>query len=55
MMDGRATGEMVNRLKQVYRRQHNRYTFSKDDLKGVIERDNEDRIYIAVWEADLHD
>lgn len=54
MMDGQATGEMIDGLKQVYRRQDNRYTFRKGDLKGVIERDNEDRIYIAVWEADLH-
>lgn len=55
MMDGRATGDMIDGLKQVYRRKANNYAFSRGNLKGVIERNAEDQVYIAVWEADLHE
>ena len=44
-------------LKDVYQGKTNRYNFvsGRDgSLKGVIERNNSDRIYIAVWESDLH-
>jgi serine/threonine-protein kinase len=41
-------------LQQVYQRRTNRYTFNVGDLKGVIERNDRDRIYIGVWDADLH-
>jgi serine/threonine protein kinase, bacterial len=44
-------------LKEVYQGKTNRYDFvsGRDgSLKGVIERNNRDRIYIAVWESDLH-
>ncbi|MEQ9355319.1 protein kinase domain-containing protein [Coleofasciculus chthonoplastes] len=44
-------------LTQVYQRQSNRYRFTSNNgspLKGVIERNERDRIYIGVWEADLH-
>ena len=44
-------------LTQVYQRQSNRYRFStgrEHHLKGLIERNEKDRIYIGVWEADLH-
>lgn len=55
MMDGRATGDVMDGLKQVYRRKANSHTFSRGNLKGVIERNAEDQVYIAVWEADLHE
>lgn len=44
-------------LRDVYQGKTNRYNFvsGRDgSLKGVIERNDRDRIYIAVWEADLH-
>jgi serine/threonine-protein kinase len=44
-------------LTQVYQRQSTRYRFTSNNgspLKGVIERNERDRIYIGVWEADLH-
>ncbi len=41
-------------LQQVRSRQTNSYSFNTGKLKGTIERNNRDRIYIGVWEADLH-
>lgn len=55
MTSGRAGTEALDGLEQVYQRQSSRYTFSGSGFKGVIERNNSDRIYVAVWDADLHD
>ena len=41
-------------LQAVYRRQKATHDFSVNGLKGIIQRNQEDRIYIAVWEADFH-
>jgi hypothetical protein len=38
----------------VYNRKDNDYSFAIDSLKGVVERQQSDRIYIGIWEADLH-
>lgn len=54
MMNSQASPEIISALKQVYRRQTNRYNFQQGNLKGVIERNDRDRIYIGIWEADLH-
>lgn len=54
MLGSRATPEVIEGLKQVYRRERDRYSFQQGNLKGVIERNNQDRIYVGVWEADLH-
>ncbi|MDY6937445.1 MAG: protein kinase [Cyanobacteriota bacterium] len=45
-------------LTAVYRGKVDRFDFTsgrRDRLKGIIQRDEDDRIYIAVWEADLHE
>ncbi|BAU10816.1 serine/threonine protein kinase [Leptolyngbya sp. NIES-3755] len=54
MLGSQAAPEIIEGLKQVYRRQRDRYSFQQGNLKGVIERNNQDRIYVGVWEADLH-
>ncbi len=54
ILGGSASGEIKQGLQKVYERQNNRYYFNLGGLKGVIERNNEDQIYIAVWDADLH-
>jgi serine/threonine protein kinase len=54
MVGGNMTEEMEEGLARVRDRQDNRYSFELGDLEGVIERNNRDRIYIAVWESDLH-
>ncbi|MEB3337930.1 MAG: protein kinase [Leptolyngbyaceae bacterium] len=54
MMGGTAPKEIVEALQQVRDRQSNRYEFMEGNLKGVIERNDRDRIYIGIWDADLH-
>ena len=41
-------------LEQVRQRKSRQYYFKMDSLKGVIERQKSDRLYIGIWEADLH-
>jgi serine/threonine-protein kinase len=54
MMSSQASPEIISALKRVYRRQTNQYSFQQGNLQGVIERNNRDRVYVGVWEADLH-
>jgi len=57
MLSRNLSPEIRQGLTQVYQRQSNRYRFTSNNgspLKGVIERNERDRIYIGVWEADLH-
>jgi serine/threonine-protein kinase len=58
MLNGNAPPDIQQGLKDVYQGKSDRYKFvsGRDgSLKGVIERNDRDRIYIAVWESDLHD
>ena len=41
-------------LEQVRQRKSRNYYFTLDTLKGVIERQKSDRLYIGIWESDLH-
>ncbi|HEY9599928.1 MAG TPA: serine/threonine protein kinase, partial [Cyanophyceae cyanobacterium] len=57
MLNNNVSAEIQQGLKQVYQRKSNRYKFRSGQggsLKGVIERNDRDRIYIGVWESDLH-
>jgi serine/threonine-protein kinase len=57
MLNGNASADIQQGLQAVYQGKSNRYKFAsgrENRLKGVIERNERDRIYIAVWEADLH-
>lgn len=54
ILGANASGEINQGLQQVYQRRANKYDFRAGELKGVIERNQRDRIYIGVWEADLH-
>jgi serine/threonine-protein kinase len=54
MLGDRAADDISPGLQQVYQRQINKYSFTTGSLKGVIERNDSDRIYIGVWDADLH-
>ena len=54
MMDGRVTEEIRQKLRRVYQRRSNYTSFTIGDLKGEIQRDKSDRIYIGVWDANLH-
>ncbi|HYW21460.1 MAG TPA: protein kinase [Nodularia sp. (in: cyanobacteria)] len=55
MLGGNANGDIKEGLQKVSDRQTRRYSFNVGGLKGVIERNQQDRIYIGVWDADLHD
>lgn len=54
MLDGKLNGKIKQGLADVIDRQSNSYSFSTGNLKGTIERNDRDRIYVAVWEEDLH-
>ena len=54
MLGGRTFLNISEGLQRVYDRRSNNYSFNIDGLKGVIERNDRDRIYIGVWDADLH-
>ncbi|MGV0026958.1 serine/threonine protein kinase [Phormidesmis priestleyi ANT.L61.2] len=54
MMGSQASPDILEGLQRVYQRQSNQYSFNQNGLKGTIERNSSDRIYIAVWDADLH-
>ncbi|HLO51848.1 MAG TPA: serine/threonine-protein kinase [Kamptonema sp.] len=53
-MLGGANDEIVQGFRQVQLRLTDRYDFSKGGLKGEIVRNDSDRIYIGVWDRDLH-
>lgn len=54
MVGGAASAAIQQGLSDVQQRHSNQYSFAAGQLKGVIERDERDRIYIGVWDADLH-
>jgi serine/threonine-protein kinase len=54
MLGGRASSDIKQGLQQVYERQNREYSFNVGRLKGLIQRNPQDQIYIAVWDADLH-
>lgn len=54
MLGNRALLNASQGLQSVYDRRTNQYSFNVGELEGVIERNNRDRIYIGVWDADLH-
>ncbi|MBD2179733.1 protein kinase [Planktothrix sp. FACHB-1355] len=54
MLGSPASREIKLQLERVYKREKNRYSFAVGDLKGVIERNDRDRIYIGIWDRDLH-
>lgn len=41
-------------LKRVQQGEYQRYKFRLNSLEGVIERHTDNRLYIGVWEEDLH-
>jgi serine/threonine protein kinase len=54
MLGGTVPSEVAQGLAQVQQRQTNQFPFTLGAVEGVIERNDRDRIYIGVWEADLH-
>jgi serine/threonine protein kinase, bacterial len=54
MLNGRSTEEIEQALGEIRDRQRDSYSFTSGNLEGVIERNDSDRIYIGIWEEDLH-
>jgi serine/threonine-protein kinase len=54
MVGSTMSEEIEDGLMRVRDRRKNRYSFDAGGLEGVIERNEHDRVYIAVWESDLH-
>ena len=53
-MVGGANRDILQGLRDVQQRRTNRFTFRKGSLEGTIERNERDRIYIGVWDENLH-
>ena len=53
-MVGGASREILQGFRDVQQRRTNRFTFKKGSLEGTIERNERDRIYIGVWDDNLH-
>ena len=54
MLSNRLTEEIEQGLTRVRDRQSNQYNFQVGSLQGVIQRNDQDRVYMAVWEEELH-
>lgn len=54
MLSNRLTEEIESGLATVHNRQSNQYDFQVGSLRGVIQRNDQDQVYIAVWEQELH-
>ncbi len=54
MLSNRLTEEIEQGLAAVHDRQSNQYNFRVGSLQGVIQRNDQDRVYMAVWEEGLH-
>lgn len=55
MLKDRPPAEVTEQLTLIYQRQAQEYEFRVGELKGIIQRNDKDRIYIGVWEADFHE
>jgi serine/threonine-protein kinase len=54
-MVGGASREILQGFRDVQQRRTDRFTFKKGSLEGTIERNERDRIYIGVWDENLHE
>ncbi|HCF27039.1 MAG TPA: serine/threonine protein kinase [Cyanobacteria bacterium UBA11049] len=54
MLGDRSFINISQGLRSVYQRRTDKYSFNTGKLKVAIERNERDRIYIGVWDADLH-
>ncbi|MBG1241007.1 serine/threonine-protein kinase [Nostoc sp. NZL] len=55
LLDGQATEDIKQGLKQVQQRQSDNFSFKNGSVKGQIIRQECNFIYISIWDANLHD
>ena len=54
-MLGNSNSETIlQELDKIHQRKSNQYVFRRGKVAGIIERNNSDRIYIAIWDTNLH-
>ena len=53
LLQGNSTSAQAG-LMQIYRREIKQHSFQVGTLEGIIQRHENDRIYIGVWDADFH-
>lgn len=49
-----STEEIEQGFREVYQRRTQEFSFRKGGLKGIIQRNDRDQIYMAVWDENLH-
>ena len=54
LLQGNLNQSVAQGLQQVYDRRIKAYSFSSGDLQGSIEIEEDDNIYIGIWEEDFH-
>lgn len=54
LLGHQAPEEIQQALQQVHQRQFDQYPVVVGSLEGIIKRNNRDRIYIGLWETNLH-
>ncbi len=54
LLQGNVDPSANQALKKIYQRQADEYSFKLGDLKGSIQREDDDHIYLGVWESDFH-
>ncbi|MGD1808759.1 serine/threonine protein kinase [Dapis sp. BLCC M126] len=54
MLNLKITPDIKQGLQDVRNRQISRYEFKTGNLEGLIERSKDNRVYIGIWEDDLH-
>ncbi|MFW6316024.1 MAG: protein kinase domain-containing protein [Cyanobacteriota bacterium] len=54
MLKGNLTPVIRQSLEDVYRKETDLRSFTIEDWKGIIQRNKQGKIYIGVWEQDLH-
>lgn len=53
-MLGGADEKVMEGFRDVHQRRKSRFTFRKGSVEGAIERNERDRIYIGIWDDNLH-
>ncbi|MGF1479137.1 MAG: hypothetical protein ACFB4I_06565 [Cyanophyceae cyanobacterium] len=54
LLPDRISDSAQSGLVQVYQRRIKQYSFRAGTLEGIIQRNEEDQIYIGIWDADFH-
>ena len=54
LLEGNITPSVIRELEKIYQYKADKYFFRIGNLKGSIEREEDDNIYLGVWEADFY-